>query len=94
MRKLCLGVIIVGLAVFLRSGIGSAQQKFRIGCADPLTGTFGRDGNLVKDAYTFWADLDQFKGRHRGQREEDTLLSLSSSTTNRLPLKMQNSRKN
>jgi branched-chain amino acid transport system substrate-binding protein len=47
---------------FLTSGVGSAQQKFRIGCADPLTGTFGRDGNLVKDAYTFWADLINSKG--------------------------------
>jgi len=62
MRKLCFGVIIVSLVVILGSGIGSAQQKFRIGCADPLTGTFGRDGNLVKDAYTFWADLINSKG--------------------------------
>ena len=70
MRKLCLGLIIVGLATFLTSGIGSAQQKFRIGCADPLTGIFGRDGNLVKDAYTFWADLINSKGgiEVRGKR--------------------------
>ncbi len=62
MRKLCLGVIIAGLIIILGSGISAAQQKFRIGCADPLTGTFGRDGNLVKDAYTFWADLINSKG--------------------------------
>jgi branched-chain amino acid transport system substrate-binding protein len=62
MRKLCLGVIIVGLVFVLSSGIGSAQQKFRIGYAVPLTGTFGRDGNLVKDAYAFWADLVNAKG--------------------------------
>ncbi len=62
MRKLCLGVIIVGLVIVLSSGIGSAQQKFRIGYADPLTGTFGRDGNLVKDAYNFWAELVNSKG--------------------------------
>ena len=43
-------------------GAAVAQQKFRIGYAVPLTGTFGRDGNLVKDAYAFWADLVNAKG--------------------------------
>lgn len=62
MQKLCLGVIIACLAIFLASGISLAQQKFRIGYADPLTGTFGRDGNLVKDAYNFWGDLINAKG--------------------------------
>ena len=42
---------------------GFAQQtKFRIGCALPLTGVFGRDGNLVKDAYTYWAEVVNAKG--------------------------------
>jgi branched-chain amino acid transport system substrate-binding protein len=36
--------------------------KFRIGCTLPLTGIFGRDGNLVKDAYTFWAETVNAKG--------------------------------
>ena len=62
MRKLCFRVITVGLVVLFASGIALAQQKFRIGYAVPLTGTFGRDGNLVKDAYTFWADLVNAKG--------------------------------
>jgi branched-chain amino acid transport system substrate-binding protein len=62
MKRMGLGVIVVGLAVVLACGMASAQQKFRIGCADPLTGTFGKDGNLVKDAYTFWADLINSKG--------------------------------
>jgi branched-chain amino acid transport system substrate-binding protein len=62
MRKLCFRVIIVGLVVLFASGIALAQQKFRIGYAVPLTGTFGRDGNLVKDAYAFWADLVNAKG--------------------------------
>jgi branched-chain amino acid transport system substrate-binding protein len=62
MKRLCSGLIIIGLAVILASGVAMAQQKFRIGCADPLTGTFGRDGNLVKDAYTYWADLVNAKG--------------------------------
>jgi branched-chain amino acid transport system substrate-binding protein len=62
MRKLCFRVITVGLVVLFASGIALAQQKFRIGYAVPLTGTFGRDGNLVKDAYAFWADLVNAKG--------------------------------
>ena len=56
------------LFVFLAVGLllpvsGYAQQaKFKIGCALPLTGEFGRDGNLVIDAYTFWADTINAKG--------------------------------
>jgi len=62
MLKLGFRVITVGLVVLFASGIALAQQKFRIGYAVPLTGTFGRDGNLVKDAYAFWADLVNAKG--------------------------------
>ena len=62
MRKLCFGVITISLAIVLVSGVALAQQKFRIGYAVPLTGTFGRDGNLVKDAYAFWAELVNSKG--------------------------------
>jgi len=62
MKKLFLGTIIVSLAIVLVSGVALAQQKFRIGYAVPLTGTFGRDGNLVKDAYAFWTDLVNAKG--------------------------------
>jgi branched-chain amino acid transport system substrate-binding protein len=36
--------------------------RFRIGCALPLTGVFGRDGSLVKDAYTFWAETVNSRG--------------------------------
>jgi branched-chain amino acid transport system substrate-binding protein len=62
MGKFGLGIILACFAVLLASGISSAQQKFRIGYSVPLTGTFGRDGNLVKDAYTFWADLVNARG--------------------------------
>jgi branched-chain amino acid transport system substrate-binding protein len=62
MGKFGLGIILACFAVLLVSGISSAQQKFRIGYSVPLTGTFGRDGNLVKDAYTFWADLVNARG--------------------------------
>ncbi|OGP91188.1 MAG: hypothetical protein A2156_02690 [Deltaproteobacteria bacterium RBG_16_48_10] len=62
MRKRCFEVMIAGLVILLASGIALAQQKFKIGYANPLTGAFGRDGNLVKDAYNFWADLVNSKG--------------------------------
>jgi len=56
---LCVGILL-GLLV---PTVSSAQAtKFRIGCALPLTGVFGKDGNLVKDAYTFWADTINAKG--------------------------------
>jgi branched-chain amino acid transport system substrate-binding protein len=56
------GAMLLALLVVWTHGIASAQQKFRIGYADPLTGTFGRDGSLVKDAYNFWAELVNAKG--------------------------------
>ena len=62
MGRISLEVITLSLVVVFASGICSAQQKFKIGYADPLTGTFGRDGNLVKDAYDFWAELVNSKG--------------------------------
>jgi len=62
MRKLYFGIFIAGLVIVLAFGSAFAQQKFRIGYAVPLTGTFGRDGNLVKDAYAFWADIVNAKG--------------------------------
>ncbi len=58
--------------IFLMIGIGFAflipnlshaqAAKFKVGCALPLTGVFGRDGNLVRDAYTFWAETVQSGG--------------------------------
>jgi branched-chain amino acid transport system substrate-binding protein len=51
------GAVMVALLTIWTRGTALSQQKFRIGYADPLTGTFGRDGNLVKDAYNFWAEL-------------------------------------
>ena len=60
LKVLLFAFLVLGLLV---PASGYAQQaKFRIGCALPLTGVFGRDGNLVKDAYTFWADTINAKG--------------------------------
>ena len=62
MRRICLGIIIVVVLISWVPGSVLSQSKFRIGYAVPLTGTFGRDGNLVKDAYGFWKDLVNAKG--------------------------------
>ena len=56
---LCIGVLLGLLAPHMSF---AQTEKFRIGCALPLTGIFGKDGNLVKDAYTFWADTINAKG--------------------------------
>ncbi len=57
-------VCVIGIiACLVLPGLSYGQTaKFKIGCALPLTGVFGRDGNLVKDAYTFWAETINAKG--------------------------------
>ncbi|MGD0237382.1 MAG: hypothetical protein ABSC55_22990 [Syntrophorhabdales bacterium] len=60
LKILVLVALIVGL---LTPGMTFAQAaKFKIGCALPLTGAFGKDGNLVKDAYSYWADTINARG--------------------------------
>ncbi len=58
------GLCVIGIiaCIVLPSLSYGQAVKFRIGCALPLTGVFGRDGNLVKDAYTFWAETINAKG--------------------------------
>ncbi len=43
------------LFLFILSGVLAANE-FKIGVVTSLTGLFGKDGNLVKDAYNYWAD--------------------------------------
>ncbi len=64
-------VIIVGIAVLvgLLCGIpvqAKDAQPFRIGVSVSLTGVFGKDGSLVKDAYTLWKDTVNAKGGING----------------------------
>jgi branched-chain amino acid transport system substrate-binding protein len=40
----------------------SAERPFRIGFVVPLTGAFGKDGGLVKDAYFFWKETVNARG--------------------------------
>ncbi len=68
-RMFVFGVVVTFILTAWVHGPALAQAKFRIGYAVPLTGTFGRDGNLVKDAYAFWMDLVNAKGGHERKRE-------------------------
>jgi branched-chain amino acid transport system substrate-binding protein len=54
------GTLIVFLVLFLfsipPSSALSAERPIRIGFPVPLTGAFGKDGSLVRDAYLFWKE--------------------------------------
>jgi branched-chain amino acid transport system substrate-binding protein len=64
-------VMIVGIAVAACLLFGMAAQAkdaqpFRIGVSVSLTGIFGKDGSLVKDAYTLWMEKVNAKGGING----------------------------
>jgi branched-chain amino acid transport system substrate-binding protein len=46
------------------------DEKFRIGTTLPLTGIFGKAGNLVKDAYTIWSERVNARGGINGHPVE------------------------
>ena len=39
-----------------------AEKKLKVGFTVPLTGAFGKDGSLVKDAYLFWKETVNARG--------------------------------
>ncbi len=47
-----------------------SKTPFKIGVADSLTGIFGKDGSLVKDAYTLWMETVNAKGGINGHPVE------------------------
>jgi branched-chain amino acid transport system substrate-binding protein len=62
-------ILIAGVISFLAGqlllipGVGeSAERPFRVGFTAPLTGAFGKDGGLVKDAYVFWKEAVNGRG--------------------------------
>lgn len=68
-------VMIVGilLATGLLFGMAAQAkdaQPFRIGVSVSLTGVFGKDGSLVKDAYTLWMETVNAKGGINGHPVE------------------------
>lgn len=57
-------------AVLALAPAAQGADTFRIGVSLPLTGFFGKAGNLVKDAYTLWMDKVNAKGGINGHKVE------------------------
>ena len=56
-------VFALNSVLWLFPGHGKAAEKaFRVGFTVPLTGAFGKDGSLVKDAYVFWKEAVNGQG--------------------------------
>ncbi|HTY21566.1 MAG TPA: amino acid ABC transporter substrate-binding protein [Desulfomonilaceae bacterium] len=69
------GIILLATALlfcFLSQAAILAEQAkpFKIGVAVSLTGRFGKDGTLVKDAYTLWMDKVNAQGGINGHPVE------------------------
>lgn len=69
------GIKVLGLAVaicLMMAMIAQAAdvKPWRIGVAVSLTGVFGKDGTLVKDAYTIWKDTVNSQGGMNGHPVE------------------------
>ncbi len=56
--------------VFGAAFASHAADPFKIGVVAPLTGIFGKDGNLVKDSYSLWAETVNAKGGINGHPVE------------------------
>ena len=54
MRKL--GIVLTCMFAVSLMVSSALAAEFKIGVAVPLSGLFGKDGALVKDAYTIWAE--------------------------------------
>ncbi|MGB6068451.1 MAG: amino acid ABC transporter substrate-binding protein [Desulfomonilaceae bacterium] len=63
-------VIVAGLLFGVAAVQAKDAQPFRIGVSVSLTGVFGKDGSLVKDAYTLWKDVVNAKGGINGHPVE------------------------
>ncbi len=59
--KIVLLALILGLLA-ATVGTALAEEELTFGCAVPLTGIFGKDGELVRDAYTIWMETVNAKG--------------------------------
>lgn len=69
------GIILLAIALFfcfLSEAAVQAQdaKPFKIGVAVSLTGRFGKDGTLVRDAYTLWMDKVNAAGGINGCKVE------------------------
>lgn len=64
------GIVFLASALALTLGLAApsmAAKEFTFGCAVPLTGLFGKAGQQVKDAYTFWMDTVNARGGIAGK---------------------------
>ena len=64
------GVVFALCVVLACGGAANAADPIRIGAAVPLTGIFGKAGNLVKDAYTIWKEKVNSQGGINGHPVE------------------------
>jgi branched-chain amino acid transport system substrate-binding protein len=63
--------VVVIMCLICGVTVQAAESKpWRIGVSVSLTGIFGKDGNLVKDAYTLWKDTVNAKGGINGSPVE------------------------
>jgi len=63
LRSFSAGLLVLScLFCISPQGITHAEQPYRIGFTVPLTGAFGKDGALVKDAYVFWQETVNAQG--------------------------------
>ncbi|MFH1241251.1 MAG: amino acid ABC transporter substrate-binding protein [Pseudomonadota bacterium] len=62
-NKVKIGLLALVLGLSLATvGTAQAAEELTFGCAVPLTGIFGKDGELVRDAYTIWMETVNAKG--------------------------------
>jgi branched-chain amino acid transport system substrate-binding protein len=61
-RPLFLLFLIIVCLTFPAAGPAGAETRLRVGFTVPLTGAFGKDGGLVRDAYLFWSETLNAKG--------------------------------
>ena len=67
-KKMKIGVLalVLGLSIAV-VGPAQAAEELTFGCALPLTGLFGKAGELVRDAYTIWQETVNAKGGISGK---------------------------
>ena len=73
MKRRSISIIGILTAVFFVFGLAvsaGAADRFKIGVEVPLTGIFGKDGELVKDAYTLWMETVNGQGGINGHMVE------------------------
>jgi branched-chain amino acid transport system substrate-binding protein len=63
--KLVLAAMFV-ISLIAGSAIAEQPKPWKIGVAVSLTGVFGKDGSLVKDAYTLWEETVNSRGGING----------------------------